>query len=139
MIKEQEAELEKLKTYLEYAKKDDLDKFILDVKTAETILSMLKEKDKEINSQNGTINALKCALKERTEERDRKDNIMARQRKQIDLIINFIYEIWCKYPGSISHKLRLNGFNDDECGTCENTNRNCIECLKQYFENKVKE
>lgn len=109
------------------------------VKQFETVLNMLKEKDKQINSKNGAINALQCALKERTEERDRKDNIMARQRKQIDLIINFIYEIWCKYPGSISHKLRLNGFNDDECGTCENTNRNCIECLKQYFENKVKE
>lgn len=103
------------------------------------IKEVIKEKDIQINSKNGTINALQCALKERTEERDRKDNIMARQRKQIDLIINFIYEIWCKYPGSISHELRLNGFNDDECGTCENTNRNCIECLKQYFERKAEQ
>lgn len=109
------------------------------VKQFETVLNMLKEKDKQINSKNGAINALQYALKERTEERDRKDNIVTKQNKIIDLIINFIYEIWCKYPGSISHELRLNGFNDDECGTCENTNRNCIECLKQYFENKVKE
>lgn len=105
----------------------------------ETVLSMLKEKDKKINSKNGAINALQCALKERTEERDRKDNIMARQRKQIDLIINFIYEIWCKYHGSISHELRLNGFNDDECGTCENTDKNCVKCIKQYFERKSEE
>lgn len=58
-------------------------------------------------------------------------------KKQIDLMINFMYEIWCKYPGSISHELRLNGFNDDECGTCENTDRNCVKCLKQYFEKKA--
>ena len=103
------------------------------------LLIEIKEKDKQINSKNGAINALQCALKERTEERDRKDNIVTKQNKIIDLTINFIYEIWCKYPGSISHELRLNGFNDDECGTCENTNRNCIECLKQYFEKLAKE
>lgn len=108
-------------------------------KAIETALNMLKEKDKQINSKNGAINALQCALKERTEERDRKDNIVTKQNKIIDLTINFIYEIWCKYPGSISYELRLNGFNDDECDTCENTNRNCIECLKQYFEKLAKE
>ena len=101
----------------------------------ETVLNMLKEKDRQINSKSGTINALQYALK----ERDRKDNIVTKQNKIIDLTINFIYEIWCKYPGSISYELRLNGFNDDECGTCENTNRNCIECLKQYFEKLAKE
>ena len=51
---------------------------------------MLKEKDRQINSKNGTINALQCALKERTEERDRKDNIIARQLKQIDLMARAI-------------------------------------------------
>ena len=53
---------------------------------AETVLNMLKEKDIQINSRNGAINALQCALKERTEERDRKDNIITRQNKQIDLM-----------------------------------------------------
>ena len=152
MIKEQEEAIDYVQKQIDYFKEqikfiEAVDSDYYDeeyglyknrVKQFETVLNMLKEKDKQINSKNGAINALQCALKERTEERDRKDNIMARQRKQIDLIINFIYEIWCKYPGSISHELRLNGFNDDECGTCENTNRNCIECLKQYFERKVK-
>ena len=152
MIKEQEEAIDYVQKQIDYFKEqikfiEAVDSDYYDeeyglyknrVKQFETVLNMLKEKDKQINSKNRAINALQCALKERTEERDRKDNIMARQRKQIDLIINFIYEIWCKYPGSISHELRLNGFNDDECGTCENTNRNCIECLKQYFERKVK-
>lgn len=138
MTKEQEI-IATLNKDLELAKKEDsIDIDILTV-NLETVLSMLKEKDKQINSKNGAINALQCALKERTEERDRKDNIVTKQNKIIDLTINFIYEIWCKYPGSISYELRLNGFNDDECDTCENTNRNCIECLKQYFERKSKE
>ena len=52
----------------------------------EIVLSMLEEKDKKINSNNGTINALQCALKERTEERDRKDDIISNQNKIIDLM-----------------------------------------------------
>lgn len=52
----------------------------------QTVLNMLKEKDKEINRKSSTIKALQCALYERTEERDRKDYIIARQKKQIDLM-----------------------------------------------------
>ena len=59
-------------------------------KAIETVLSMLKEKDKQINSKNGTINALQCALKERTEERDRKDDIVTKQNKIIDLMAEYI-------------------------------------------------
>lgn len=133
MIKEQEEELEKLKTYLEYAKKDDLDKFILDVKTAETILSMLKEKDKEINSQNGTINALQCALKERTEERDRKDNIVTKQNKIIDLMAEYITYCFNEDEGICKKSAsRINNQDYD----CDN---NCKGCIKQYFEKLAKE
>lgn len=140
MTKEQEDSIEILKntdiSTIELAEITDLHTYSIAVRN---VLSMIKEKDRQINSKSGTINALQYALKERTEERDRKDNIVTKQNKIIDLIINFIYEIWCKYPGSISHELRLNGFNDDECGTCENTNRNCLECLKQYFKKIAKE
>ena len=52
----------------------------------ETALNMIKEKDRKINSKNGTINALQCALKERTEERDRKDDIVTKQNKILDLM-----------------------------------------------------
>lgn len=73
-----------------------------------------------------------------------KENLILKRKNeqkdnQIDLMINFMYETWCKYPGTISHVLRKNGFNDDKCGTCENTDRNCIKCLKEYFETKTKE
>ena len=138
MTKEQEEAIEMLE---DIKNNSWTTKYIMssDSAKAETVLNMLKEKDKQINSKNGAINALQCALKERTEERDRKDNIVTKQNKIIDLTINFLYEIWCKYPGSISYELRLNGFNDDECDTCENTNRNCIECLKQYFKKLAKE
>ncbi len=75
------------------------------------LLNMLKEKDKEINRKSSTIKALQCALHERTEERDRKDYIIARQKKQIDLMAEKIFQegiVW-----------------DDK------------EEVKQYFERKV--
>lgn len=81
MLSEEEKKaIEKLKETQDSYLKDELDLAI------ETVLSMLKEKDKQINSKNGTINALQCALKERTEERDRKDDIITKQNKIIDLM-----------------------------------------------------
>ena len=85
MTKEQEKAIEMLE---DIENNTWTTKYIMssDSKKAEIVLNMLKEKDRQINSKNGTINALQSALKERTEERDRKDNIIARQRKQIDLM-----------------------------------------------------
>lgn len=57
-------------------------------KAIEKVLNMLKEKDIQINSKNGAINALQCALKERTRERDSKDNIIMKQNKIIDLMLD---------------------------------------------------
>lgn len=123
MIKEQEAELEKLKTYLEYAKKDDLDKFILDVKTAETILSMLKEKDKKIEyykKQKKYDEQFKHELLEEIRclnlDKDEKD-------KQIDLMAERI-EWLCKTNGILLDKEHGINFTEDD--------------VKQYFERKVK-
>ena len=94
---------------------------------------MLKEKDRQINSKNGTINALQSALKERTEERDRKDNIIARQRKQIDLMAKAMDKIQdpqaCKY---CDNKINLN------YGYCLDAGK-CKEGIKQYFERKSEE
>jgi len=53
---------------------------------------MLKEKDKKINSKSSSIKALQCALYERTEERDRKNNIIAKQNKMIDLMAEKIFQ-----------------------------------------------
>ena len=88
----------------------------------ETVLNMLKEKDRQINSKNGTINALQCALHERTEERDRKDNIITKQKKQIDLMAEYINEI---------------DVSEEICEGKTMCDENCKECIKQYFESKA--
>lgn len=67
---------------------------------------MLKEKDRQINSKNGTINALQCALKERTEERDKKADIVTKQDKIIDLMTKAI--------DNYDSQLEINTFRDKE-------------------------
>ena len=162
MTKEQEA-IEKLtngekidfNTLIRKFKKEGIENFVVTKKEyIETVLSMLKEKDakiehleekrnnqkaeltilnekqKEMNKLINTVSSYKGMFKKLQKENKEKD-------KQTDLMINFMYETWCKYPGTISHALRRNGFNDDECGTCENTDKNCVKCIKQYFERKA--
>ena len=107
------------------------------VKQFETVLNMLKEKDKQINSKNGAINALQCALKERTEERDRKDDIITKLNKQIDSMADYMlsglddttFNNICK-QGHCVHVLK-----DNRPTKC----RKCKDCIKQYFERKSKE
>ena len=95
----------------------------------ETVLNMLKEKDKEINSKSLTIKALRCALHERTEERDRKDYIIARQKKQIDLMAEEINNSFLNTCPYIDYEIDLD---------CENRcNDDYKECWKQYFKNKA--
>lgn len=77
---------------------------------------MLKEKDRQINSKNGTINALQCALKERTEERDKKADIVTKQDKIIDLMTKAI--------DNYDSQLEINTFRDKEH-------------VKQYFKEIV--
>ena len=89
----------------------------------ETVLNMLKEKDRQINSKNGTINALQCALKERIEERDRKDDIVTKQNKIIDLMAERI-EWLCKNFGILLDEEHDENFTQED--------------IKQYFERKVK-
>ncbi len=132
MTKEQEKAIEMLE---DIENNTWTTKYIMssDSKKAEIVLNMLKEKDRQINSKNGTINALQSALKERTEERDRKDNIIARQRKQIDLMAKAMDKIQdpqaCKY---CDNKINLN------YGYCLDAGK-CKEGIKQYFERKSEE
>ena len=94
----------------------------------ETVLNMLKEKDRQINSKNGTINALQCALKERTEERDRKDDIVTNQNKILDLMTETIRKLaiaLANYKGS---------YDKETINLTSNT-----EEIKQYFERKSNE
>ena len=95
----------------------------------ETVLSMLKEKDRQINSKNGTINALQCALKERTEERDRKDNIVTKQNKIIDLMAEYITYCFNEDEGICKKSAsRINNQDYD----CDN---NCKGCKNNILKN----
>lgn len=89
----------------------------------------LEKKDKQINDKKGTINALQNALKERTEERDRKDNVIARQNKIIDEMAGYIATL------DIEEDICSKMHNED----CDKMNfGECEDCVKQYFERKVK-
>ena len=88
---------------------------------------------KELNRKNGIINALQCALKERTDERDKKDDeisklraVTTKQEKMIELMIEY---------------LNIYGVEDDICTDelSKDCNENCKECIKQYFEKKAEE
>lgn len=62
MTKEQEVELNKLCTYLNYAKTDNLEEFIVSTKTVEAVLNMLKEKDQEIENKKKSLDNLENEL-----------------------------------------------------------------------------
>lgn len=95
--------------------------FKYEIKAMQTVLNMLKEKDKEINRKSSTINALQCALYERTEERDRKNNIIAKQNKMIDLMAEYLDE---DDTSLANYLYRKNG----KCNS---------EMVKQYFKSKA--
>ena len=150
MIKEQEEAIEKLEYYLKNSayKRENSDFFknggweVVDLeipKSIETVLSMLKEKDKEIEHwKNGFERELEDNRKN-TCELLKQDLIIRAKDKQIDLMADFIYKIWCDYPGSIFHKLKEAGFDESKCGFCEHSDRMCKDCLKQYFERKAEQ
>ena len=136
MTKEQEEAIETVEGMVKsYIEADECglsnNDFKNQIRAMQTVLNMLKEKDKEINSQNGTINALKCALKERTEERDRKDDIITKLNKQIDLMADYMlsglediaFNNICK-QGYCAHELKDNR---------PTKFRKCKECIKQKF------
>lgn len=100
----------------------------------ETVLNMLKEKDKEINRKSSTIKALQCALHERTEERDRKDNIITRQNKQIDLMAEHIVSSAIVDDTVCAIKCDCETDIEEDC-----THEKMLICTKQYFEKLVKE
>ena len=117
MTKEQEA-IERLKTIDETVEEYDGNILKQDI---ETVLNMLKEKDRQINSKNRTINALQCALKERTEERDKKGDIVAKQNKIIDLMAEHLIGM------TFSDKENIEIIFDNK------------EDVKQYFERESEE
>lgn len=117
----------------------------------ETILSMLKQKDKEIEHQKEKRNNQKAELailNEKQKEmnklintvssykgmvrKEQKDN--KRKDKINKLLIDFIYKMSIIRPETIMYDLKEDGFDTSECGYCKD--KFCKNCIKQYFERK---
>ena len=110
---------------------------LTDLKSLETVLSMLKEKNEQIEEYR------KIGLrthKQQVQTKKSLKGIINNQKKIIDLMaetINFIdidiktiqrqiKEQYCDYIKS-----------DVDC--CWKTDKNCTDCIKEYFKNKAKE
>lgn len=136
MTEEQEEAIESLEQLINIRKNKagqiKYDNCICSTTAIETILNMLKEKDIQINSKNGTINALQCALKERTEERDRKDDIVTKQNKTIDLMAEHICNSAIIDDTVCAIRCDCETDIEEDC-----TYEKMLICTKQYFERKV--
>lgn len=89
----------------------------------ETVLNMLKEKDKEIERLRYIKKSFDYVVQKETEKKD----------KIIDLMAAFIDEISEYYT-------KIEGKNNDFCDEkCIDKNIDCRDCIKQYFERKVEE
>lgn len=100
----------------------------INVEVLKTVLSMLEEKDKEIQFQED-IN--KTELNRHNKAEKNLKGIINKQNKIIDLMADEI-------ANSITNTCPLEDYNYDL--DCENKcNDNYKECWKQYFENKAKE
>lgn len=136
MTKEQEETINRLEKLINIRKNKagqiKYDNCICSTTAIETILNMLKEKDIQINSKNGTINALQCALKERTEERDRKDDIVTKQNKTVDLMAEHICN--SAIIDDTVCAIRCDCETDilEDC-----THEKMLRCTKQYFKSKI--
>ena len=103
----------------------------------ETVLSMLKEKDKEIEKLEKENDLAKEQLKKQCEIADERNNLLVkvnRLESQIDLMAEYIAnrdndEDICKYQVA-------EWCEDEEDGVLIEV---CRKCIKQYFERKVEE
>lgn len=138
MTKEQEEAIEKLehikKEYKGNTKAPNINVRNIAMKkiqAIETVLSMLKEKDKLINEQ------LKENVKMQKElnEENKRCMILANNDKfkeqVIDLMAEYISKIDIEEDICIKNKTNPDWCNEDYT--------NCKNCIKQYFERKVEE
>ena len=106
MTKEQKIELDKLSTYLNYAKTDNLEEVIVSTKTIETVLNILKEKIAEVEIHTGLEHFYKkedldklellreanVKIKEKDKEIEKKDKIIDLMSEQLAGLT--IWKIW---------------------------------------------
>lgn len=95
----------------------------------ETILSMLEEKDKEIQFQND-INKMELDRHNKTEKNLK--GIIKKQNKIIDLMAEFIEDELTVDEFCTKEDCYADNYIDGHC-------EKCLNCIKQYFENKAKE
>ena len=105
MTKEEEKAIEIVAKYLNFNEICGTRNF---KEALETVLNMLKEKDKEIEKKNNII------------------NLMAKY-------INYLSDELVQATG----KNELEFCNGNIC--CKDSNYSCEQCIKQYFERKVRE
>lgn len=117
----------------------------------ETVLNMLKEKDAEIEKYKKLLadnlakelnNSIKAKEKADTDldDLDKGWKVeLEKKDKMIDLILDFIYDIWCVCPVTTTHELDVYDFNVNQCADCEHLDKKCKSCLKQHFERKAEE
>ena len=103
-------------------------------KAIETVLSMLKEKDKEIEKLEKENDLAKEQLKKQCEIADERNNLLVkvnRLESQIDLMAEYIATLDIDEDICMNNKINSEWCNEDYT--------NCKKCIKQYFERKVEE
>lgn len=116
------------------------------IQAIETVLSMLKQKDKEIefqkdirntekNRHKKTEKSLKGMINKQNTELAEKNAEIEKKDKLNKLLIDFIYKMSIIRPGTIMYDLKEDGFDTSKCGNCKD--KSCKECIKQYFERKA--
>lgn len=133
---------EEVKKFLEYMQEKAIDRLkihtefagisngccIANTKDVKTILSMLEEKDKEIQFQKD-INKTELNRHKNTEKSLK--GIIKKQNRIIDLMAEFLNK----------RSWREHQLKNDTCYCCkiEYGADDCKDCIKQYFENEAKE
>ena len=95
----------------------------------EKVLTMLKEKDKEIQFQED-INKTELNRQKKTEKNLK--GIIKKQNKIIDLMAEFIEDELTVDEFCTKEDCYADNYIDGHC-------EKCLNCIKQYFENKAKE
>lgn len=95
----------------------------------EKVLTMLKEKDKEIQFQED-INKTELNRQKKTEKNLK--GIINKQNKIIDLMTEYIEDELTVDEFCTKEDCYADNYIDGHC-------EKCLNCIKQYFENKAKE
>lgn len=161
MIKEQDKAIERCNKLIETEHSNWIG--ITNQKAIETVLNMLKENSAEIHQKNTELaeknaeiekykklladnlarelnNSIKAKEKADTDLNDLDKGWkveLEKKDKMIDLILDFIYDIWCVCPVTTTHELDVYDFNVNQCADCEHLDKKCKSCLKQHFERKA--